>query len=127
MLSSLALDGELDALREREFRRHLRECAACASAVADYKTLTSLLRGSARAVPERPLELRPPRRRVVIRSLLLAAAALTLAAAAGLTGLGGSSDSAVRAHKTPAFVSNIVAVSASDPDRLSVLSHRVGV
>jgi anti-sigma factor RsiW len=127
MLCSLLLDGELDPLRERELRQHLSACASCASVAHEYEALTTLLRMSPRAAPDRPLHLRAPRRAASLRSSLLAAAIIGLAATIGLTGLSGSPSSTIPAHRTRAFVSNVVAISASDPNRVAVLSHRVSV
>ncbi len=38
---SLALDGELDSLRERELEKHLRSCAACSLAAADFEAIAA--------------------------------------------------------------------------------------
>jgi predicted anti-sigma-YlaC factor YlaD len=125
MLSSLALDGEIDALAERELGRHLRECPRCALVARRYGALTALLRDAPLAVPERPVA--PPRARRAAARSLVAAAAIGAITAVGLTSLAGSAGRGVVAHSTPVLVSNVAAVTAGDPQRLSMLAHRVSV
>ncbi|MGZ4463109.1 MAG: zf-HC2 domain-containing protein [Gaiellaceae bacterium] len=123
---SLALDGELDTLRERELRRHLRNCPNCALVGSDYETITSMLRSSAPMTPERPIELASRRRRNLrVRSSVVAAAALAVVALGGMKSGDGPSGRITSTRATWAQVSNVVAISASDPARVSLLGQRI--
>jgi anti-sigma factor RsiW len=58
ILISLSIDGEIDALRERELRRHLAACPRCSLLLHEHEAISTLLRSSRRERPSMPI--RPP-------------------------------------------------------------------
>jgi predicted anti-sigma-YlaC factor YlaD len=121
-LISLALDGEIDALREHELRRHLMQCHECLAITCEYERITEMLRSSERERPQRPIELR--RRfsaRIRMRAALAAAAAaIALVAVGGLSGSSGHSGSIT---PTAVFLGASFPTSY-DPSRPVLIQHR---
>jgi predicted anti-sigma-YlaC factor YlaD len=120
-LISLALDGEIDSLRDHELRRHLIRCPECRALAGEYEWITDILRRSERARPERPIQM-PSRMpsRLRLRAALLAAAAVGLVAVGGLSGSSGQKSS-----KTPTAVFLGTSFPTSyDPSRPVRIEHR---
>lgn len=80
-LASCRVDGELAETDAARLRRHLRECPACVSWLAEVDATTALLRSAGDTVPSRRLDL-PVLRRRAARAASVAAAAATAAALA---------------------------------------------
>jgi anti-sigma factor RsiW len=84
--ASLELDGELSQLESALLASHVRRCAPCATAVAEMRAATSLLRAAPPEALSRPLTIAAPpaRRRPLAVRLALAATLAALAASLGV-------------------------------------------
>jgi anti-sigma factor RsiW len=77
---SLELDGELSQLEARMLETHLDRCPRCAAYAADVRDFTDRMRTAPRALMQRPVVVRRPRRLTAVRLQIGAAAGLALAA-----------------------------------------------
>jgi anti-sigma factor RsiW len=119
---SLAIDGEIDAMSERQLHRHLRSCPECLAIASEYEQIARMLRSSERERPQRPVALprRLPSRLRVRASLVVAAAVIAVVAVGGLSGSSGRSGSIT---PTAVFLGASFPTSY-DPSRPVLIEHR---